>query len=465
MTRLRSKRLWGGAAVVLALAAILWLYLEASAARSMTDPDTARKLGQPIPVRTAYVTEAEIDAVIGATAVTIPSELANVRIGPSRGMSQNSPVSDIVVKHLHIQEGTYVEQGQVLVEMEDQVIQEVLKQKEVTLASAKSQLEFIKEQTPLNKRIRELTLNSAESGIKFRTEDLENRKFVHEALAKMNRDKAASFFEFYDSRARLSQARFDLARADTDIQLAQNQFRVGELTDKRDLAKAQSDYEVARIEYELAKRDVERARVKSPLTGFVSKVNVVPGSVVSVTEVLAQVVKLDPIHVRLDYPQERLDDVFVGQKAEVILDSFPQETFVGSVIRIHPEVNPNLRIVPVIVELPNPSNRLRAGISGYARLHKARKAVTVPELSLMQQQGKTVVFCVDKGRARVREVQLGSWSQNGFHEVRQGLTPGEEVVIHQSNFYKNYGKLTKRDSYLMDNDLVNTDWRRWARRD
>ena len=69
----------------------------------------------------------------------------------------------------------------------------------------------------------------------------------------------------------------------------------------------------------------------------------VRGAVVEVNAALTQVLKLDPVHVRMDFPQERIDEVAVGQKAEVVLDSFPRETFTGTVARILPQVNPQLR--------------------------------------------------------------------------------------------------------------------------
>jgi Cu(I)/Ag(I) efflux system membrane fusion protein len=143
----------------------------------------------------------------------------------------------------------------------------------------------------------------------------------------------------------------------------------------------------------------------------------------------------------------------------------PQEVFSGTVIRILPRVNTELRVAPVIVEVSNPGHRIKAGLSGFARLRVPRKALTVPGQAVLRQGGKAVVFRVEKGRARVREVRLGTAVQDGEQEVSGGLTAGDEVVVYQCNFYKHYGELTRTEAYLQDNDLVDTDWRRWARRE
>jgi hypothetical protein len=75
-----------------------------------------------------------------------------------------------------------------------------------------------------------------------------------------------------------------------------------------------------------------------------------------------------------------------------------------------------------------------------------------------------MVFRVENGRAHSREVQVGRITQGELLPVERGLAPGDEVVVFH-NFYWNMGKLTQAEGYLKDNDAVDTDWRKWARRD
>ena len=66
------------------------------------------------------------------------------------------------------------------------------------------------------------------------------------------------------------------------------------------------------------------------------------------------------------------------------------------------------------------------------------------------------------------------WLQNSWsarvimlccmREVQSGLAPGDEVVIFH-NFYRHTQALARRDCYLEDNDLVDVNWRKWARRE
>lgn len=456
--------------VYLAGAAVLvggagWIVLQAREAKRRADPAVARRSGQPIPVRTAVVTEAPVEIVVGATAVTIPSETAPIRVGVSRGLSSGTPISDIVVKAVHVKDGDRVEKGQLLFELEDDLIRMFAQQREATLTTARAELERVGRANVLNVSIWNLALTSAEANVRFNTENLAIRRTESEALERLISATAASKFDCYEYRCKYVKARYDLAAAEVALQLAKNQMELGELSNRRDLAKATSDYEVARMDYETAQHDVERCQVKSPLDGFVIQENIAAGTAISLTGPLMQVIKLDPLRLRLDCPQERLSEVEVGQNAEIALDSFPQETFLGKVLVVPARVATDLRVAPVIVEMKNPGNRIKAGLSGYVRLRTTRKALTVPTPAVMQQGGRPTVFRVENERARLRPVRLGPLIEAGVQEVRGGLKAGDEVVIYPANFYKHYGDLTNLNAYLQDNDLVNVTWKEWARRD
>ncbi|MBY0525818.1 MAG: efflux RND transporter periplasmic adaptor subunit [Gemmataceae bacterium] len=403
--------------------------------------------------------------MIGATGVTIASRTAPIRIGASRGLNVSAPESDIVIKAVRAYDGEWVRRGQVLFELEDDVFRQIMLQRQAALATARAELERVRQANRLNERARELTLTQAEAGIRFRQEDLNTRKSELDVLEKLNRNKAAQDFEYFEARSKLSQARYEFSTAELNLQLAKNQVGLGLLMDHRDLAKATNDFEVARIDHEVARHDVDRCQIKSPIDGFITKVDAVPGVVASVSNPLTTVLDFDPIHVRMDFPQERIDEVAIGQRAEVVLDSFPKETFSGKVIRLLPQVKPDVRVMPVIVELKNPNYRIKPGISGFVRLRVNRTARTVPSLAVIERGGKAIAFKIEDGRARLRELTTGPLVESGLVEVRAGLDPGDEVVVFHSNFYRHGGALVSQNAYLQDNDPVDVDWRKWTRRE
>lgn len=465
ITFLKTKKWLLGLTLGLTFFGVLWVYLQATHALHLTDPGYAKKKGDPMPVRTATVQEGIVDLTVGGTALTTASQTINVHIGQSRGLSASSPSSDLIISSVLVQDGDKVTRGQKLVELDHEVLEQVAKQKQLAFDSAQAAFDQIKQEVVFNQLIRKLDNESAESNLAFRNKDVSIRNEIIAMFTKLTTGpRLATLMETLEAQSKDAQAKYELAEAQRSIERRKKELAAGPLKDKADLAKASNDLEFARIERDMAKRDLERCQIKSPMDGFINKMAVVPGSVVSVNTILMLVLKLDPIHVVMDFPLDRLDDVAVGQKAEVVLDSFPRETFDGTVIRILPMGSESLRVIPVVIEVANPKNRIKAGLSGYVRLRAKRKAATVPSVAVFQQGDKTVVFKVEEGKAKIREIKLGAMAGNGLQEVCQGLANGDEVIVYPSNFYSHSGNLVKKEAYLQDNTPVNTDWRKWARR-
>jgi RND family efflux transporter MFP subunit len=363
------KRWLGLLVAAIALCGVSWIGVQAHRARTNAVPHRARRAGRPIPVRTHLVTERPIEQVIGATAVTVPSETASIWVGSGLGLRDTC----VTIRAVHVVEGQEVDPGQLLFELDDELFAQAVKRQETALAAAQAELQ--------------------------------------------------SFRQLHEERAA------------TGIQLRNAELRV----------------ELAQLDLDVARRDLERCLVRSPIGGFVDAVGAVLGEQVDASRELTQVHRLDPIHVRVDFPQERIDDVFVHQEAELVLDSFPQETFQGEVVRIAPQVDPETRVLPVVLQIDNPQNRIKAGITGYARLKVRRTATIVPASAVIRRGGKAMVFRVEGGRAHIRHVLVGPQAEIGMLEVRDGLASGDEVVVYGTEF-------------LQENDPVDDKWREWARR-
>jgi RND family efflux transporter MFP subunit len=215
---------------------------------------------------------------------------------------------------------------------------------------------------------------------------------------------------------------------------------------------AKVDVETAKLKLDLAKRDLDLCVIQSPIDGVVDQVNIVPQAQVGGGTTLAVITQLDPIYVQMDFPMERIDGLKLGQTAEIVLDAFPQETFKGKVLRISPVVSTKSRVLPVTIEVSNPNNRIKAGIAGFVRIKSIKSSVTsVPTVSVIKKQQKSMVICVENNRAKMREVHTGAVIHEGEIEILDGVQPGEVVLV--------YGQ---KD--VVENDLVNVDWLKWTHR-
>lgn len=209
----------------------------------------------------------------------------------------------------------------------------------------------------------------------------------------------------------------------------------------------------AEVELGMAQRDLQLCTVTSPVDGVIEQMDVAPQMRLGGQATLAVVHQLDPIYIQMDFPMERCDSLELGQTAEVTLDAFPQDTFTGKVAKISPTVSTKTRVLPVLIEVENPGNRIRAGISGYARVTgEMSKATAVPSVAIIKNKQKAMVVRVEDKRAKLQEVRTGSVVQAGYVEVLDGLDSGDEIVV--------FGQDSVRD-----NDLLNTQWQEWSGRE
>ena len=243
--RLRRTPWICGCGLVLATAAVLWLYLRSSHAQDLADPLRARRKGEPLPVRAALVEQKQLEQVIGATALTVPSEIAPIRLGPSRELSTNGPLSNLTVRAVHVREGDLVHRDQVVLEVDTNMLEESLKHKQTTLAAAEAALAYVRENISYTQKLRELALEMAKAELQYRTADLDRRQTEYDATNKLYQGSpsgsawpAVSLFAFVNAFSQYIQAKYELAVARDRLERAKRAIPVGLLKDKQDLALA-----------------------------------------------------------------------------------------------------------------------------------------------------------------------------------------------------------------------------------
>jgi len=124
--------------------------------------------------------------------------------------------------------------------------------------------------------------------------------------------------------------------------------------------------------------------------------------------------------------------VAIGAPARVTLAAYPGREFMGRVTYVGRQVEAESRTIPVRVELANPEQLLRPGMSAGAWLQVStagQNVVTVPVASLQRLRDQWVAFLPKSDRTfEIRPVGRGRDLQ-GAVEVLTGLKAGETVVV------------------------------------
>jgi HlyD family secretion protein len=237
--------------------------------------------------------------------------------------------------------------------------------------------------------------------------------------------------------------RVDLARASNDEALAGmalQEARLKLLAAQRRLEVEQID--ALRSEVALKKlvldESVTQAReatIVAPGAGSVLSIAVKPGTAIRKGDLVLRIGSPGRFRVGALVDELEAGRLRTGLPVSVTGEFFGATELKGTVERIEPVVNTErgASSVKAMIVLAETGFRPPAGLSVDVRIHLAQAvARSVPLEALVQRSGKSALFVVEQGRARMREVNIGLRSDREA-EVLGGLNDGDEVVIRGQN--------------------------------
>ena len=229
------------------------------------------------------------------------------------------------------------------------------------------------------------------------------------------------------------------------------------ITSHKEVLEAEAAYQSARAEFEAAhstlhlyglsdkdthrlswqtKEPISQFPLLSPFSGIVAEKDLTIGEVVPPERSVYTIADFSTLWIQLDVYEKDLAKVQIGHSVTITTDSYPQETFRGTVTYLGSLLNEQTRTIPTRVEIPNPQGRLKAGMFATALIttpgQREVTGLTVPPEAIQQVKGATVVFVPRGDGVFARHiVQLGLQG-NGWVEVRAGLSDNQQVVTEGS---------------------------------
>jgi RND family efflux transporter MFP subunit len=238
---------------------------------------------------------------------------------------------------------------------------------------------------------------------------------------------AASEAQVREAEASLTNARAQYERA--------RQLLAQRFVSQAALDKAEADFKAAesRMKATLAgagqaATEKSFATIVAPYSGIVSARHVQLGEMAVPGKPL--LTGFDPASLRVvaTVPSNQVPAIQAGARARIEIPSLERWVGVQSVTVV-PSADPRTHTTQVRLELPTDLKGVLPGV--FARAHfvtgKAPRLM-VPRAAIVQRSEVTGVYVVDeKGRARLRQVRVGSASDETSVEVLAGIRPGERV--------------------------------------
>jgi membrane fusion protein (multidrug efflux system) len=197
------------------------------------------------------------------------------------------------------------------------------------------------------------------------------------------------------------------------------------------LAAAQAALEQANASLSTAARNIERATIRSPIAGQVVKRTVSVGEQVDGTaaQPIVEIANVDRVEVAANVPAEYLPRVKVGQKATLTTDASPGHRFEGTVLAIAPAVDAATNAGLARVRIVNAERALKVGM--FAEVHvllgQHPNALVVPPPAIVRGERGPVVYVVSGDTAQRTDVKTGLERPDAV-EILSGVNEGQIVL-------------------------------------
>jgi multidrug efflux pump subunit AcrA (membrane-fusion protein) len=312
--------------------------------------------------------------------------------------------------------GSFVQKGQLLVQLDDRDARLRLEQAQAQVAQ------------------QEATVSQAEAklGLK-RGQQFDPQRVAEVGAARVALDLANLQLKRFDrliESGDVSKSNYDEQKAQRD-QLQQQYEAV--VTQARQnfaaIQTARAGVAAARSQEDQARKAIADARVIAPISGFVADRPADVGEYLSTSSKVATIVKTNPLRVRIDVPEQALPNIKVGQSVSVTTSAYPDRNFSGRVARLSPNVTAASRTLTVEAEVENSRNELKPGQFATIRIlqPQTEAAVLVPSRAVRSEGNVSRVFVIKDGRAEQRLVQLGQ-ADGDLVEIKTGVAANEQVA-------------------------------------
>jgi cobalt-zinc-cadmium efflux system membrane fusion protein len=222
-----------------------------------------------------------------------------------------------------------------------------------------------------------------------------------------------SFFENeYQRQKELNQSKAssDKIFQQAEMELKTQKILVKSLAEKLKLAGINPD--------KLNENSISKSiNIYSPISGYVSKVNVNIGKYISPTDVMFELVNTSDIHLALKVFEKDLDKLIIGQKVIAYTNTYPDKKYPCEILLIGKSINEE-RNTDVHCHFEVYDKALIPGTYMNAEISVTNaKSYVLPEDAIVRFENKYYVF-VKKAAMQFEmlEVQIGN-TEKGFTEI------------------------------------------------
>ncbi len=348
------------------------------------------------PVQTVRVAQRPMERTINVTGSLAAQERAELRVKVS-GRVQN----------VAIDLGSVVKKGDILVQIEPRDYELRVQQSRAALAHSRVALG--------------LPVDGTNDSIA-----LENTTPVQEAKA--------VFDEARKNRERLRDLSREGISSKSELDTVESQFSVAAARFEaaaQESRKLQAVLAQRRAEVEIAQQELADTAIRAPFDGAVQARIASPGEYLAVSAPVANVVRTDPLRLRLEVPERESLNVRPGQMVRIRVEG-DTGAYEGRIARLSPAISDLNRMLMVEADVPN-NGVLRPGLFVRAEIvtNEREPGLAVPTNAVITFAGLEKLIVVRDGKAVEARIQTKRRGSNWVEVI--GVQPNDVVVLDPGN--------------------------------
>ncbi len=227
--------------------------------------------------------------------------------------------------------------------------------------------------------------------------------------------------EYNKAEATLKQSRLDYARLE--------KLASSNLTSKELLTRAKTKVLLDTAEFNLQKKRLSYTRINAPWEGIISERRAEPGDVLPLHTHFLSLIDTSALIVKVAISELYLSRIQQGDSIHFIIDALGQTVWNGTVLRIHPQINPDTRKGTIEASLNPVPAGAKPGQLARIHLFTPKEEVLVIPVSAVRydQKGAWVYLLRDDQTVERRHIRTGK-KYPLLIEVLEGLKEGDTVI-------------------------------------
>jgi RND family efflux transporter MFP subunit len=186
----------------------------------------------------------------------------------------------------------------------------------------------------------------------------------------------------------------------------------------------------AEINLKKARMNLEKTQIRAPFSGVITDIKVSCREHVVAGQELFTLVDVSSILVHSRILENEIGKIDVGQEVDLRFLAYPEVLYSGKVKAISPVMDPEDRTCKVIIGVTSSSKEIKPGMHAevaiVSEVHPMK--LLIPDDAILVRSDRTMVFVVKDGLAKWRYVKLGSENEH-YVEILDGAQEGDQVIV------------------------------------